>query len=290
VLLAEREKREKPFRDQKVLTAWNGLMVSAFARAGAVLDEPRYLEAARKAAAFILTALSPGGRLHRVYKDGHVAVPGYLDDHAYLAEALLDLYEATFDPGHLRSARALMEDLIAGFWDPDQGGFFFAAAGAGDLIVRKKDFLDNATPAGNGVAALNLLRLERLTGENRYRTLAEDLFKALQPVLERIAVAFGSTLIALDFYLHPPVEIALLGDLDAPGMKALLAAVHRRFLPARVLAAAPAEGGTLASEVPLLAGKEASDGKPTAYVCRDLACRPPVTTPEALGALLDGEV
>jgi uncharacterized protein len=285
-LYRAREERVKPFRDEKILASWNGLMISALARGAQVLDDSRYLEAAERAAKFIVDRLFVDGRLHRTHRDGRTRFPGYLDDHAYVAEAFLDLYEASFDVEYLRRARGLMDTALQRFWDPVAGAFFFTADDHEKLICRKKDLIDGATPAGNGVAALNLLRLERLTGEKTYRERAMEIFRATRDLLERVPMAMGGTILAFDFALHPPVEIVVIGEPAQPGTRALLARVHRRFIPARVLAGSASPPGEEAREVPLLAGKHLVDGKPAAFVCKGFTCLAPATDPGRLDEIL----
>ncbi len=286
-LYKARQSREKPFRDEKTLAAWNGLMISAFARGYQVLEDQRYLNAAEAAAGFLTSQLFPGGKLHRTHKDGRTQFPGYLDDHAYVAEAFLDLYETTFKLSYLSRARELTDVLLQDFWDPVGGGFFYTALHHESLITRRKDDIDNATPSGNGVAALNLLRLERLTGLSIYRERALELLRGVKNLLERAPMAMSYTVLALDFLLHPPVEIAIVGDIQAEETRALLRKIHGRFLPGKVIASASIEQVAESSKsAPLLAGKTAIHGKATAYVCRNYSCQPPVTDPELLDPLL----
>ena len=289
MLYEARESREKPFRDDKVLASWNGLMISALARAAQVFEREDYAEGARRAAGLVLEKLGPGGRLHRVWKDGVARVPGYLDDHAYLSEALVDLWETTFEPRWLAEAKSLGGQIIDGFLDRSAGGLFYTASWHETLIVRKKDPFDGATPSAAGVAALTFLRLAALTGEARWRATGEGILRSVGGLVERAPMVFGYTLLALDFHLHPPAEIAIVGDLDAPPARDLLRTARRRLLPNRVVAAAssslPEEARRAA---PLLEGKESVGGSPAAYVCRDFSCKAPVTDPAALEALLAG--
>jgi hypothetical protein len=287
-LYEAREFRVKPFRDEKVLASWNGLMISAFARGYQILEDPRYLAAADKAATAIVENLCIAGRLHRTFKDGRCQFPGYLDDHAYLGEAFLDLYETTFNPEHLRFARQLTDTLLEQFWDANGGGFFFTALHHDSLIARKKDPFDNATPSGNGVAALNLLRLERLTGVESYRTRALELLRGVKALVEKAPMAFSYTILALEYVLNAPVEIAILGDPQVEETRELLRVVYQRFLPNKVLASVtPPVDPAMGEAVPLLAGKSPEGGKPTAFVCREYACQAPVTQPRDLADLLD---
>jgi uncharacterized protein YyaL (SSP411 family) len=286
-LYRARESREKPFRDDKILASWNGLMISALARAAQALERKDYEDAARRAALLVLEKLRPEGRLHRVWKDGVARVPGYLDDHAYMAEALVDLWETTFEPSWLEEGKVLGDRIIEGFLDPAGGGLFYSASWHEELIVRKKDPFDNATPSAAGVAALTFLRLAHLTGDERWRGASEGILRSVGALVERAPMVFGYTLLALDFRLHPPVEIAITGDLASIHARDLLRTARRRLLPNRVVAAAPAPVSAEALRAaPLLEGKEPVDGRSAAYVCRDFSCKAPVTDPRELEALL----
>ena len=286
-LLAARESRVKPFRDEKVITAWNGLMISALARGYQMLEEPRYLDAAKKAASLLGSELEREGKLHRTRKAGKAQVPGYLDDYSYLADALIDVYEATFDPVWLARARLLTDALLESFWDVRDGGFFYTALHHTHLLCRRKDPLDNATPSGNGVAAMVLLRLALLTGVADYREKANELLRGARVFLEKAPMAMSSTILALDWLLHPPLEIAIVGDMSSPEGKRLLRAVHRQFLPRRILASSPAPVPPGVAElVPFLQGKASLLDRPTAYVCKDSTCQAPVTREAELARLL----
>ncbi len=292
LLYAEREKREKPFRDEKVIASWNGLMISALARGYAVTRDARYLGGAVRAAVLLAEKLSAdgpaSGGLLRIYKDGRAKVPGYLDDFAFVIEASIDLYEATFDAAHLDRARGLADRMLADFWDEREGGLFYTASRHEGLIARRKDPFDNATPAASGVAAMSLLRLERLTGGRSYRERAEKLLASLARAIERVPMAFGYTLLALEMFHRPPVEIAVIGDPAHPTTEAMLRAIGRRFLPSKVLAGAPDRpSGDLARKIPLLEGKSLVDGKPAVYICKDFACQAPITDLAELEKRLD---
>jgi uncharacterized protein YyaL (SSP411 family) len=287
-LRAARDTRVKPFKDEKIIASWNGLMISALARAYQVLGDERYLAAAQKAARFVEDKMVVKGRLHRTFKDGRTGALAYLDDHAHLIEAFLDLHEATFNLGYLMRARSWADTVLADFWDKDEKSFFLSAPQHGSPIHRKKDALDGSTPSGGGASACNLLRLGRLTGSAVYRRTALDFLKGVKVMVEKYPAAFASSLMALDDLLDPPLDIAIVGDSRSPATRDLLKEVHRRFLPGRVLAgAASPVDPEAAREVPLLEGKKAADGKATAYVCRNFTCSPPVTSPPELGALLD---
>jgi len=276
-LRVAREQRVWPGLDDKRLTAWNALMISALADAGAALPEPRYLEAATAAAHFILRELRDGqGRLLRTYNRGTAHLNAYLEDHAFLLEALLTLYEATFDPRWFTEARALADQMLERFSDPERGGFFSTASDHETLIARRKDVDDAPTPSGGAAAAFGLLRLARLTGEARYEDEAIGQLKLLHHLAPNHPGAFGHLLQALDFALADVREVALVGDEREP----LERVVRETFRPNVVLAGGDADG------VPLLEGREPVDGRAAAYVCERFTCRRPVTDPDELRALL----
>jgi uncharacterized protein YyaL (SSP411 family) len=279
-LLAVRDRRVPPGLDDKRLTAWNALAIAAFADAGAVLERPDYLDAARGAADFVLGSLRDAdGRLLRSYNDGRAApVRGFLEDHAFLLEALLTLYEATFEERWFTEARALADVLVRDFADPERGGFFTTAPDHQQLVARRKDLEDQPIPSGGSSAALGLLRLAALTGEGAYAEAAEAHLRLLHELAPRHPGAFGHLLQALAFHHGPVREVALVGD-DA-GVAALARVVRAEHRPRVVLA-----GGD-APSVPLLEGREPVDGQAAAYVCERFACRQPVTTPDALAELL----
>ena len=277
-LLAARERRVRPGLDDKRLTAWNALMISALADAGAVLGEPRYRDAAVAAAEFVLRDLrDDSGRLLRSYNQGRAHLNAYLEDHAFLLEALLTLYEATFEPRWFVAARALADEILDRFADPQRGGFFSTAADHEPLIARRKDLEDAPIPSGASAAAFGLLRLGRLTGEARYEDAALGVIRLLHTVAPQHPNAFGHLLQAIDFQLADVREVALVGDDREP----LERVVREAFRPHVVLA-----GGT-DGDVPLLAGREPVDGRAAAYVCERFACQRPVTEPDELRALLD---
>lgn len=279
-LLAAREQRVRPGLDDKRLTAWNALMISALADAGAVLGEPRYRDAAVAAADFVLRELrDDSGRLLRTYNAGRAHLNAYLEDHAFLLEALLTLYEATFDPRWFGEARALADTILDRFGDEQRGGFFSTAADHEQLIARRKELEDNPIPAGGSAAAFGLLRLARLTGEARYETAALGHIRLLHAMVARHPHAFGHLLQAIDFLVADIREVALVGDDRGP----LEAVVREAFRPHLVLAGGVPDG------VPLLEGREPVDGRAAAYVCEHFACRRPVTEPDDLRALLNYE-
>jgi uncharacterized protein YyaL (SSP411 family) len=279
-LLAAREQRVRPGLDDKRLTSWNALMLGTLAEAGAVLERADYVEAAVTGAIFLLNELrARDGRLLRTWKDGRGRISAYLEDHAYLVEALLTLYEATFDPRWFRAARALADTMIERFGDDERGGFFTTAHDETPLVARRKDLDDTPIPSGNAAAAFGLLRLARLTGEAAYEDRARGVIALLHPIAARHPLAFGHMLQAIDFALADDVrEVAIVGRDAAP----LLRVMRGAFRPHVVLA------GGATDAIPLLAGRAPVDGRATAYVCERFACQAPVTEPDALAALLDG--
>src|SRR6185312_13576946 len=206
-----RETRIKPDRDEKILTAWNGLMLACFAEAGVILNRPGYTDAARRNAEFVLANLRENGMLLRTWKDGRAKFNGYLEDYAFLAEGLLTLFETTGEARWLKESLALTDRMVEEFWDNEAGGFFFTGKSHENLIVRSKDYFDNATPSGNSVAASVLLRLAVLTGKENYRHLAIAVFREAADAARRFPSGFGYLLSAIDFLLSTPKEVAIVG-------------------------------------------------------------------------------
>ncbi len=282
-LFRVRERRVKPATDDKVLAGWNGLAISALARAGRALGAPRYVAAASAAADFLLSALRrEDGRLLRAWRDGRTSGPAYLDDHALVAAACLDLYETTFEIRWFEEARRLADDILRLFRD-EAGGFFQTGADAEGLVVRPKDLFDNAVPSGSSVAAEVLQRLALLTGEAGYEQAGASALRVVRDLMARAPSGFGHALGALDLYLSAAKEIAIVGDPDDAATRALIDEVWRRHLPNAVLAVGNADGATA---VPLLEGRDPVDGKAAAYVCERFFCQRPVTEPEVLAAQL----
>ncbi len=284
-LLAARGRRVRPGTDDKVLTAWNGLMITAFARAWQALGRPEDLDSSRRAAGFVLDNLERDGRLLVSWRAGQARLGAYLDDHAFLARGLVDLYEACFERAWLDRAAGLARTLLEHFEDREHGGFFFTADDHEPLLSRNRSTHDGALPSGLGVGTETLLRLALLTGETRFRDAAGRALECAGPAVQQAPGAYASSLAAADL-LHGPVhEIALVGNAGTAELDALLRVVRGRYLPARVVALAkPGEAG---EPLPLLRGKEPLDGRPAAYVCRDYACREPTSDPERLARLLD---
>jgi uncharacterized protein YyaL (SSP411 family) len=244
-----------------------------------------------KAADFILTEMVQEGVLLHTHRKGRSRFPAYLDDYAFLAVAFIDLYEATFDTRWLKEADKLAQEMIVRFWDEMEGGFFFTSADHKDLIARQKPIFDAAEPSGNSMAALGLLRLERLRDNSEYYDKAEATLLAGYGALTRAPRGMLNALCAVDFYVDAPKEIAIAGKPDSESVGALLETLHTTFVPNKVVALVdPASDGKadLVGFIPLLEAKALVDGRPAAYVCRNFTCEKPVTTPEALQALLRG--
>ena len=279
-LLAARERRVRPGLDDKRLTAWNALAISALADAGAVLGRADYVDAAIRCATFVDERLRDDrGRLLRTYNRGVAKLGAYLEDHAFLIEALLTLYEATFDERWFADARRLADETIGRFGDPEQGGFFSTASDHEPLPVRRRELEDSPIPAGQSSVALGLLRLSALTGEHAYAEQALGVLRPLTQAVTRYPTAFGHLLQAMAFHLGPVREVAVVGD--DPG--ALLAVVRAEHRPRLVLAGGP---GFEPPAVPLLEGRTPVDGRTAAYVCEGFACRAPVTEPGDLASQL----
>ena len=277
-LFERREKRVKPFRDEKILTAWNGLMLKAFAEAAAVFGSDDYLDIARRNADFLLEHLQKDGRMLRTWKDGKAKLNAYIEDYANLSDGLIALYQSSGELNYLTEAKRLADLMVTEFWDEESGGFFFTSGDHEELIVRNKDFYDNATPSGNSTAADVLLRLAKFYGEEKYARFATTVLRLTAAQLARYPQGFGRALSAIEFHLAPVKEIAIVGE----AANALEREVLGTYLPDSVIA--PSRGDT--SEPPLLVGKEMIDGKATAFVCENFVCRKPVTDLEDFRKLL----
>jgi uncharacterized protein YyaL (SSP411 family) len=278
-LFEARAERVRPGLDDKRLASWNALTIAALAEAGAVLEREDYLDVARTCAEFVWEEMHDAdGHLLRTWKDGRARLNAYLEDHAFLLEALLTLYEATFEQRWFERARDLAETMLARFHDPERGGFFSTSDDHEELIARRKEIGDHPIPSGNSSAAMGLLRLAALTGERSYEQAAEGVFRLFSEPAVRHPEALAHLLRAIDFYLSPVKEVALAGD-DLTDLTRTVRSAHRPHL---VLAGGP-EG---TSVPPLLQNRTTVDGRPAAYVCEDFACKTPVTDPQALSEIL----
>ena len=285
-LLAERDRRVRPGRDDKVLADWNGLLIGALAFAGRTLGEARYVDAARRAADMILTRMTRDGRLLHTSLAGEARHDAYLTDYAALSSALLDLYEATFETRFVVEAKRLADAALDRFRDDGSGGFFLTARDHEPLIARTRENSDGAVPAGVSLMALLLPRLAGLTGEGAYLAAADAVFRLYRERIERMPAAFGMMLCALDQVLGRPRQVVLAGTPGDAGLGALRAVLRDEFLPHAVAALADPSDADAARAVPVVAGKGPVGGRAAAYVCADGACQSPVTAPEDLRSLL----
>jgi uncharacterized protein YyaL (SSP411 family) len=284
-LLEVRARRSPPFRDQKILAGWNGMTLRALAEAGGAMSAPGYVSAAERGMEFLLGELRPEARLLHTFRDGVARVPGFLEDHAALGNALLSLHEATIDPRWLHEARWCVEEILARFWSDAEGVFHDAPDDGERLFMRARDVMDNATPSGSSLATELLLRAGHLFGEPRYEEVARRVLARESGAMARFPTAFGRLLSALDRSLAEPVEVAVVGHPREEDTRSLLARALEGFHRNRTVAGkAP---GTVVEGVPVLEARDAVEGKATAYVCRGYACRAPTTEARELSAQLN---
>jgi len=288
-LYRHRDQRVHPLRDDKILTAWNGLMIAALARGGRILNEPAYTKAARDAADFVRTRLRDDtGRLLRRFRDGEAALPAYVDDYAFFVWGLLELYETDFNVSDLESAIGMSREMLNLFWDDESGGLHFSGKGNEELIASTKEIYDGALPSGNSVALGNLLRLGRITADTQMEEKAEALARAFAGDVRQAPQAHTQFLLALDFLHGPTREIVIAGKPGAADTKALVDAVRKKYLPNTVVVLRPE--GKDADRIGALAeytrNQSMQNGKATAYVCENYHCKAPVTDPGKLDALL----
>ena len=278
-LFTVREKRIHPYKDDKVLTDWNGLMIAALAKASAAFGEPQYAEAAAKAVGFVFEQLrKPDGRLMHRYRDGDAAIHGNLDDYAFLIWGLIELYEATFDARHLEAALELNELMLKHFWDEKGGGLYFSPDYGEALIVRKKEFYDEAVPSGNAVAMWNMLRLGRITANPRLEKRGVEIGRAFSKAVKQFPSAYTQFMVALDFAVGPCYEVVIVGQPEAKDTKEMLKALAGCFTPNVVALLRPAvKSAEIDSLADYLTSYESLNGKATAYVCTNFACNAPTT-------------
>lgn len=289
-LMNVRSQRVRPGLDDKVLTSWNSLMISAFAQGYHVLGDERYLAAATEAANFILTDMVADTRLLRSHRHGKSAIPAFLDDYAFFVNALIDLYEATFDLTWIEAADEFTTAMIEQFWNDSGGAFHFTAEHHDHVLVRATPTQDGAIPSGNAMAATALLRLAVLTDNSSYREKAERVLAANVDNMQRYPRAFLSGLLAVDLYTHPPIEIAILGEADTPAMREFLHVIHEDFLPNKVVASldpSATDRAMVETRIPLLSKKTLVSGQPAVYVCKNFTCDTPATTSEMLAEKLE---
>lgn len=290
-LFRARENRPHPHLDDKILVSWNGLMISAFARAHQVLGDAKYLEAADRAAQFILTKLYDENKneLLRRYRDGEARYDGHLEDFAFLIQGLIDLYESSFEIRWLTTAIELTERQNRLFYDKENGGFFDVSDKDRSLLIRTKESYDGAEPTGNSIAILNLLRLSQMVDNQEWCALAEKSLAYFGGHMFNMPQALAQFLVGLDFSLSKPKQIIIAGKAGDAHVKTLISEIHRRFIPNKVVLLADGEKGqkTLAAFVPFIDSVQMIDGRATAYICEDYACQLPTSDPQMVGKLLD---
>jgi uncharacterized protein YyaL (SSP411 family) len=275
-----REKRIHPYKDDKILTDWNGLLIAALAKAARAFDEPKYARAAGRSVEFILKNLrQEDGRLMHRFRDGQAAITGNLEDYAYLIWGLIELYQATFDIGYLETALQLNDDLVSHFWDHENGGFYFTPDDGEELLVRQKEIYDGAVPSGNSVAAYNGIRLARMTGNNSYEEIASRINNLFSGHVGRAPSAFTLLLTALDFGVGPSYEVVIVGDEKSTRTREMMLALSSSFLPDKVVIFRPAgeRMPKIAEIAPFVRNQTDIDGRTTAYVCRNYTCNLPTT-------------
>ncbi|MFS8501651.1 MAG: thioredoxin domain-containing protein, partial [Caldicoprobacter sp.] len=285
-----REQRVHPFKDDKILTSWNGLMIAAMAMGGRVLQDQRYIQSAERAAEFVFHKLvDKNGRLMARYRHGETAYPAYLDDYAYLIWGLIELYEATYKPVYLQYAIRENQRMIDLFWDPDRGGFFLYGRDGEQLIARPKEVYDGALPSGNSVAAMNLLRLARLTGKQDLEDMAIRQLKAFAGIVKQFPAAHTYFMMAAMFALYPTREIVFAGSKGNRDLVDMINAFNSAFAPNTVtlLHSDDEEGRQLEQIVPYVKDQKAVDGRATAYVCENFACRAPIVDKNELLKMLN---
>ncbi|MEF2967311.1 thioredoxin domain-containing protein [Paenibacillus sp. M1] len=292
-LFEYREARIHPGKDDKILTSWNGLMIMALAKGYSVTGKREYLDAAEKAARFILKELRRAdGRLLARFRDGEAAYPAYADDYACLIWGLLELYEACFEPGYLEQALELNGQLIELFWDKENGGFYFYGSDSETLLMRNKEIYDGAMPSGNSIALMNLVKLSRLTDDERLAELADKQIRAFAGAVGQYPPGYAMFLIGLELFFAPSREIVIAGDLEAKATREMIEAVHTSFTPESILVVLNNEPGDreiIHKLIPASQDKGTLDGKPTAYVCQNFSCQAPTHNIETLNALIQGK-
>lgn len=291
-LFQVREQRIHPYKDDKVLTSWNGLMIAAFAKAAQVLGEAKYAEAAKGAVRFIFHELMrEDGRLLARYREGEAAFPAYLEDYAYLSWGLIELYEATMDIEYLEKALHLVREMRNLFWDEAAGGFFYYGKDGESLITRPKELYDGAMPSGNSMAAWVLLRLARMTASDDLEGLVQTMFRTFAAEVVRYPRAYTVFLLAVDLFYSAPRQIVIVNEAGRGETKGILAEIGQRFMPETVvLYNDPAAEKKVAELLPHIQAQGSIEGKPTVYICENFACQKPVTDRELLVQALERKV
>ncbi|MBI4394582.1 MAG: thioredoxin domain-containing protein [Candidatus Omnitrophica bacterium] len=290
MLLKLRSQRPRPHLDDKVLTDWNGLMISSLAFGSRALNEPKYAEAAKKAADFLLSKMKDkDGRLMHRYRDGEVSIPGFLEDYAFFTHGLIDLYEATFDPVYLEEAKFFTEEMIRLFWDEEHSGFFLAGRDSEKLIARSKELYDGATPSGNSIATLSLLRLGRLLVNRDFENRAQKTLESFSKELTQYPSGYSQMMVALDFAIGPSREIVIAGDERDPKVQVFRRTIDSQFLPNQVMIFRPTAGGAqkkIELLSPFTKNQNMLNQQATVYVCKNYVCDLPITETEQLRNLL----
>lgn len=288
-LFQNRTLRIHPHKDDKILTDWNGLMIAALSKGAQAFDRPDYTTAAQRAADFVLTRMrGPDGNLLHRFREGEAALPAHVDDYAFVVWGLIELYETTFEVKYLRSALELNANLFSRFWDPDAGGLFFTAKDGEQLLLRKKEVYDGAIPSGNSVAALNSLRLGRITGNSDLELHSDRIGKAFSGNIRKVPIAHTQLLSAVEFGIGPSYEVVIVGDPGGDDVKTMVKKLRSRFIPNKVVVLRPnAEEMPEISSIAGYTGSQTSiDGMATAYVCMNYQCKLPTTDPEKMLELL----
>ena len=290
LLFQIREERVHPLKDDKILTDWNGLMIAAFAKAGSVLEEPSYIQAAKEAADFILDTLrEEDGSLLKRYRDGEAALPAHLDDYAFLVWGLIEIYQADFDPNYLRFALEINQRMIDLFWDDQRGGFYFSSGGREDLIHRMKDLYDGALPSGNSIAAMNLIRLGRLVLNPEFEDMVQRIGDSFASQIEQVPLGYTQYLSALHFAIGPSYEVVIAGDPEQESTQMMLNKLRKSYFPHQVVLLRPDQADDwLIENIPALDAQVQINGQATAYVCQNYQCSAPTTDPEKMVELLGG--
>jgi len=286
-LFEAREERVHPLKDDKILIDWNGLMIAALAKGAQVFNARAFSEAAENAVGFILEKMQRvDGRLIHRYRDGEATVDANLDDYAFLVWGLIELYEATFDTRYLEEALRLQDDMLEHFWDKESGGFFFKADDGEKLLIRHKDFRDGAIPSGNSVAFLNLIKLSRMTGKTHYEEKAATLARAFSSHEEGTPSHNTMFLTALDFFIGPAYEIAIVGNPNSEETKNMLHAIRTRFVPNKVMLLKEVDQKDLENLPGFTKDMKTIDNKTTVYICRNFVCNKPITEIEEVLEIL----
>lgn len=287
-LLAYREKRIHPYKDDKILTSWNGLMIAAMSIGGRVLNNKKYVTASEKAVKFIFNNLiREDGRLLARYRDGEAAFPAYVDDYAFLVWGLIELYETTFNPEYLQKAVALNNELLKYFWDEQRGGLFLYGSDSEQLITRPKEIYDGATPSGNSVSALNFLRLARLTGQHEFEDKAHELLDYFGSYVQNYPTGYSFSLIALLFAQTKTKEIVIVSDKNDIDTQSMINIIHEGFRPFTLSVLYDNKNEAIKKLIPFISNYSSLNGKATAYVCENFSCHEPVTDNDLFSNMLN---